>query len=100
MENMMANRVVRVLEALASEEVGKNGSEMIFVSEEGVVRAVFTSRSDMEAAISFAESLPSHRPVIVEDHEGVSWENETSSRRQRDDDDEDEEDDEEEEEDD
>ena len=82
----MPNRVVRVLENLATEEVGKNSSTMIFVTEEGVVRAVFTQRSDMDAAIEFAGRLPRRRPVVVEDHTGVAWENEASERLQQEED--------------
>ena len=77
-------RKVPALERLASEEVGKpGGSSLIFVSEEGIIRAVFTDRSDMEAAIQFADSLPRRSSVIVEDETGVVWENAESKRRQR-----------------
>lgn len=78
----MANRI-QVLERLATKEVGKHNSPMIFVTEEGAVRAVFTSRADMDAAISFADSLPRSHVVIVEDHTGVAWENAESERQQR-----------------
>jgi hypothetical protein len=84
MEDVMTNRKIPALEKLATEEVGAHNSSLIFVTEEGVVRAVFTRRSDMEAAIDFAEGLPSRNAVIVEDHTGVAWENEESQRRQHD----------------
>lgn len=86
----VTSRKIPALERLATEQVGANDSSLIFVTEEGVVRAVFTRRSDMDAAISFAEHLPSRNAVVIEDHTGVAWENEESDRRQREDEEEDE----------
>ena len=78
----MASKKVPALEKLATKEVGKTNSPLIFVNEEGVIRAVFTSSSDFDAAVRFARGLPSSHAVIVEDHTGVAWENNESARRQ------------------
>lgn len=71
------------LEHLATQEVGSERSPLIFVTEEGAVRAVFTIPSDMDAAIEFARSLPQRRAVVIEDRTGIAWENAESERRQR-----------------
>jgi hypothetical protein len=85
MEDVMASKVP-TLEKLATKEVGATNSQLIFVTEEGVVRAVFTSRSDFQSAVNFANTLSRRRAVIVEDHTGVAWENEESARQQQEED--------------
>lgn len=80
---------IYALEELAASNIGLRGSPLIFVTEDGVVRAVFTKRSDMEMAEAFADSLPEDRAVVIEDYRGVAWENNESLRRQREDDEED-----------
>lgn len=80
---------IPALEQLARKEVGKpGGSPLIFVTEKGIIRAVFTAtRADrddvMESAIAFARSLPHRHPVLVEDQTGTAWENEASLRLSR-----------------
>ena len=76
------NGEIPALEKLARDEVGDDKSPPIFVTEDGVVRAVFTKRSDLDAAINFADSLPSRHVVVVEDRTGIAWENETSEQQQ------------------
>ena len=67
---------ISVLEKLASDEVGKpGGSSLIFVTVDGDVRAVFTQRSDMDAAMDFAEGLEG-REIVVEDETGTVWSSE------------------------
>jgi hypothetical protein len=87
MEDMMAGKKgVWELEELAAAQIGLRGSPLIFVTEEGVVRAVFTKRTDMNAAEAFADSLPEDHAVVIEDYGGVAWENDESKRRQREED--------------
>ena len=67
---------IPALEKLASDEVGKpGGSPLIFVTVDGDVRAVFTQRSDMDAAMDFAEGLEG-REILVEDETGTVWSSE------------------------
>jgi hypothetical protein len=69
-----------LFDKLAQAEVGLRGSELIFVSMRGTVRAVFTRRSSLQQAIEFARSLGEQQEVVVEDHSGVAWENRFSER--------------------
>jgi hypothetical protein len=77
----MARRI-QELEHLATQEVGKERSPLIFVTENGTVRAVFTLPSDMDAAVEFAHGLSRNLPVVIEDCTGVAWENAMSQRQQ------------------
>jgi hypothetical protein len=76
----MSKEIDQLMDKLAQAEVGAPGSELIFVSK-GIVRAVFTRRSSLDAAIAFAMSLGEAMPVIVEDHSGIVWENRNSLRK-------------------
>lgn len=64
------------LESLATEEVGKAGSPLIFVSINYHITAVFFN--DMIGAKAYAEAQSDSVPVIIEDHTGIAWENKAS----------------------
>jgi len=78
---------IPAFEQLARKEVGKpGGSALIFVTEEGTVRAALTAtRGDrdmvMGIAIELASRLPRHHEVLVEDQTGTVWQNDESVRR-------------------
>jgi hypothetical protein len=75
----------KILEDIARREVGKSGSPYVFITQNGVVRAVFTGgRADIDRAIETAETLTGE--VVVEDSTGVRWENQASLARQREED--------------
>jgi len=84
---------IEALESLASREVGKSGSPLVFVSVNGEIVAAFVKRrgfddpSIKDLALDFARNLGERAPVVLEDSSGVDWENRHAQRIQQQDDD-------------
>lgn len=73
-----------VLDALATKYVGDGRSNLIFVTDDDGVVAIFDGREFMSEAKQIADRMTD--PCIVEDKHGVAHENRASRRRQKKDD--------------
>lgn len=64
-----------LMDKLAEAEVGRAGSQFVFVSIAGTVRAVFTRVSDLEEAKTYARkrSRLTRQHVVVESADGIDW---------------------------
>ena len=70
-----------LMDKLATSEVGRAGSQFVFVSVAGTVRAVFTRVSDLDEAKSYARKRArlTRQRVIVESADGIDWDSKEDS---------------------